>query len=75
MILAAVWTEKKKKIFQTQLMFCLTLCYHFLFIILNLSLYVEENVKGNTEEDKEKEFLMQDIQKLVIIGFFVVLGI
>ena len=41
LIVSAVWFEKKKKIFLTQLMFCLTLCYHFLFIILNLSLYVE----------------------------------
>ena len=32
-------------------------------------------MKGNTEYDKENEFLMLGIQKFVIVGFFVVLAI
>ena len=38
MIVLAIVIEKKSKIFMHQTMFMLSLCYHFLFILLNLTL-------------------------------------
>ena len=66
-IVVAVWIEKKHKIFMTQLMFCLTLCYHFIFILINLSLYVEETLKETFDNEEIIELILT-FQKVLVYG-------
>ena len=66
-IVLAVWLEKKKEIFVTQAMFCLTLVYHFLFILLNLVLYEEEQLKEVVDAEEIVDLFLY-FQKCVVYG-------
>ena len=57
-IVLAIWLEKKHKIFMTQTMFCLTLIYHFVFLLLNPLLFVEEMQKGVKGSEQVVEVLL-----------------
>ena len=57
-IVLAVWLEKKYQIFMTQTMFCLMLIYHFVFLVLNPLLYVEEMQKEVEDSGEIVELLL-----------------
>ena len=64
-IALAVWQEKKYKIFMTKSMFCLTVIYHFLYLILILTLYIEEESKKSESAEEYGEVLI-GMQTIII---------
>ena len=57
-VILTVWIEKTSKIFMNQQMFVLTILYHLMFILLNLTFYVEEITKKEDEGEEIREILL-----------------
>ena len=67
-ILYTIWMEKIHNIFIPKSMFVSYLCYHFCFILLNISLYIESLDQGSPK------FIL-DVQKVSAICIMIFTGL